>query len=54
MKEKNINALLIGFMSGVLVYGVVNNNLGLWVLLPLVSIYLIIKGNSSKNDKGEK
>ena len=49
MKKKNFNALLIGFMVGVLVYGIANNNLGLWLLIPIVSICLIVKA-----DKGEK
>tara|TARA_B100001123_G_scaffold342833_1_gene389137 strand:+ start:198 stop:383 length:186 start_codon:yes stop_codon:yes gene_type:complete len=50
MKEKYINAFVIGFMAGVLVYGVTNNTTFLWALLPLLSIYLLINKDNFKKD----
>ncbi|WP_031427784.1 hypothetical protein [Flavimarina sp. Hel_I_48] len=42
------NALFIGFLIGILIYGTVKNSLGLLALLPLFLIYKLIKG-SKKN-----
>ncbi len=44
-----INALLIGFMIGVVVWSVAKNNVGLFTLVPLFLIYKFL--DSSKNDE---
>ena len=41
-----INALLIGFMVGIIIYSAVKNNLGFFTLIPMFIIYKIF--NSSK------
>jgi len=43
-----INALLIGFVIGVVVYGVVKNNFGLLALIPLYIAFKMF--NNSKHD----
>ena len=43
-----INALLIGVVFGVVVYGVVKNNFGLLALIPLFIVFKMF--NNSKND----
>ena len=50
MNKKNINAFIIGFMAGVLIYGVTNNISMLWGLLPLIFIYLLVNKDSIKKD----
>lgn len=53
-KVKNttiINAVLIGFLVGVVLYSVVNNTWGLLMLIPLFFAYKLI--NSSKRDATE-
>ncbi len=47
-----INALLIGFMIGIVVWSVAKNNLGLVTLIPLFFAYKLL--NNSKNDKALK
>ena len=47
---KNINAFIIGFMVGVLIYGVTNNIAMLWGLLPLILIYLLLNKDKFKKD----
>ena len=47
MKEKYIDNFLIGFCVGIIVYSFYKGTFGLFVLLPLVFIYLGIK--SKKN-----
>ena len=42
-----INALLIGFMIGIIIYSIVKNSLGFFTLIPLFFIYKIFNG--SKN-----
>ena len=44
-----INALLIGFLAGVIVYSVVKNSWGMLTLIPLYFIYRLI--NDPKNKK---
>jgi uncharacterized protein YqhQ len=52
MKSKAItNALLIGFLIGIVIYSVVKNSLGFLTLIPLFLIYKLI--NSSKYDSKE-
>lgn len=48
MKSTSItNALLIGFMIGVVIYSIVKNNLSFLTIIPLFIVYKIING--SKN-----
>jgi uncharacterized membrane protein YbjE (DUF340 family) len=48
MKSTSItNAVLIGFMIGIIIYSVVKSSLGFFTLIPLYFIYKIING--SKN-----
>ena len=44
-----INAVLIGFMIGVLIWGVAKNNLGFLTLIPLFFAYKLF--NNSKNER---
>lgn len=44
-----INALIIGFMIGIVVWSIAKNNFGLLMLIPLFIAYKLI--NNSKNDK---
>lgn len=44
-----VNALIIGFMIGVVVYSGLNNTVGLFTLIPLFIAYKVF--NSSKNSK---
>lgn len=46
------NALLIGFMVGVIIFSIVKNSLGFLTLIPLFLIYKLI--NNSKNDDALK
>lgn len=46
-----INAVLIGFLIGVLIYGVVNDSLGFLAIIPLFIIYKLV--NNSKYDQTE-
>ena len=45
MKEKYINAFIIGFMVAALVWGIAKNNIGLFTLIPLFIIYKIVNIN---------
>ena len=50
MKSTNIiNAALIGFLIGIIIYSVVKNSLGFFTLIPLFFVFKAI--NSSKNNK---
>ena len=44
-----INALLIGFCVGIIIWSVVKNTWGFLMLIPLFFIYKMV--NNSKNDK---
>lgn len=50
-----INATLIGLFIGIILYGVMQNNLGLFTLIPLFFIYKIAnkKGHDSKDIEAE-
>lgn len=48
---KIINAVLIGFLFGVIFYSVVNNSYGFFTLIPLFLAYKLI--NNSKTDTKE-
>jgi len=50
MKRKNINAFIIGFMAGILIYGVTNNTAMLWGLLPSIFIYFLVNKDTFKKD----
>ena len=53
MKSTSImNAALIGFMIGVVIWSVAKNTLGLLTLIPLFFIYKLL--NNSKEDKALK
>jgi riboflavin transporter FmnP len=53
MKSTSItNALLVGFMIGVIIFSAVKNSLGFFTLIPLFFIYMI--SNKSKNFEGLK
>jgi len=47
-----INAVIIGFLIGIIIYSIVKNSLGLFTLIPLFFAYKLI--NSSKNNKDLK
>lgn len=50
MKSNSIiNAVLIGFMIGIVVFSIVKNSLGLFTLIPLFFVYRLL--NNSKRDK---
>ena len=50
MKSNSIiNALLIGFMIGVIIYSIIKNSIGLFTLIPLFFIFKVI--NKSENNK---
>jgi len=46
-----MNAGLIGFLMGVIIYSVAQNNLGFLTLIPLFFIYKLV--NNSKYDRKE-
>jgi F0F1-type ATP synthase assembly protein I len=47
-----INAFLIGFMIGIIVYSIVKSSLGFFTLIPLIFAFKVF--NSSKNNKALK
>lgn len=53
MKSSSImNAAIIGFMIGIIIWSVINNTVGLLTLIPLFFVYkLINKSNSNKELK---
>lgn len=53
MKSNSIvNALLIGFLIGIIIYSIVKSSLGLLTLIPLFFVYKLV--NSSKKDEALK
>ena len=53
MKSNSIiHALLIGIMIGIIIYGVVKNNLGFLTLIPLYFAYKVF--NNPENNKNNK
>lgn len=44
-----INALLIGFMVGVIIYSIVKNSIGFFTLIPLFLVYKIFNGSKDNN-----
>ena len=53
-KKKNnavINALIIGFLIGIIIYSAVNNSIGFLTLIPLFFIYKMVnKPESNENE----
>lgn len=47
-----INALLIGFMIGIVVWSIAKNNVGFFTLIPLYFVYKML--NKPKKDKAAK
>jgi riboflavin transporter FmnP len=45
-----LNAILVGFLIGIVIYSIVKNTLGLVTLIPLFLAYKIVN-NSKTNDK---
>ncbi|WP_298368627.1 FUSC family protein [uncultured Lutibacter sp.] len=53
MKSTSImNAALIGFSVGIIIYSAAKNSVGFFTLIPLYFVYKLI--NNSKNDKALK
>ncbi len=55
-KEKKptfINAFLIGIMIGVIIYGVANNNIGFFGLIPILIAFRVFNKPKSKNTPEE-
>lgn len=53
MKSKNIiNAFLVGFMIGIIVFSIAKNSLGFFTLIPLFIVYKLV--NNAKDDKALK
>jgi hypothetical protein len=53
MKSTSItNAVLIGFLIGIILYSIAVNSVGLFTLIPLFFIYKLV--NNSKDDKALK
>jgi len=48
-KSKTINALLIGFFIGIIIYSVAKNTWGLVTLIPLYFIYRMINKSENEN-----
>ena len=48
MKEKYINAFIIGFMAAAVVWSVVYNTFGLFTLIPLFIIYKVVNNSKDK------
>ena len=50
MKSTSItNALLIGIMIGIIIYSIVKNSIGFFILIPLFIVFKLV--NNSKNNK---
>ena len=49
-----INAVFIGFLIGIVVYSVLNNTFGLFMLLPLFFAYKLTKKSPYTNKELEK
>ncbi len=50
MKSTSLtNAVLIGFLIGIIIYSIVKNSFGFFTLIPLFLVYIIFN-NSKKHD----
>jgi uncharacterized membrane protein YbjE (DUF340 family) len=55
MKSNSImNAVLIGFFVGVIVYSVVKNTTGLVTLIPIFFVYRLVNKNKNNHQELEK
>ena len=45
-----MNAVLIGFMIGIIIYSIVVNNVGFFTLIPLLFILKVFNNSKSKNN----
>lgn len=43
-----INAVLIGFLIGIIIYSIVKNNVGLFTLIPLYFLFKLVNSNKRK------
>ena len=51
MKSSSImNAFIIGFVVGIIIYGVVNNTLGFFALIPLYFVYKLVNGKNNNKE----
>ncbi len=52
MNPKIVNAFLIGFLIGIVIYSVAANTFGFLMLIPLYMIYKLVNGGEppTKND----
>lgn len=51
MKSNSIlNAVLIGFMAGIVIYSAVKGSISFFTLIPLVFIYKIVKDSKSNKE----
>lgn len=46
-----MNAVLIGFLCGIVIYSIVQNTWGLLMLIPLVFAYFLIKKSNSEKQE---
>jgi hypothetical protein len=54
MKSNSImNAVLIGFLAGIIIYSVVKNTLGLLTLIPLFLAYKLVNKSNYNNQELE-
>jgi len=51
IKSKSIsNALLIGFLIGIIVYSIFKNSIGIFTLIPLFFIFKLINKSTDNNE----
>ncbi len=48
------NSVIIGVLMGVIVYSVVKNGFGFFILFPLILIFIIIKNSKKDKEIGNK
>jgi uncharacterized membrane protein len=54
MKSASVmNAFLIGFLIGIVVYGIVKNGFGFFMLIPLFLIYKLVNNSKYSNKELE-
>ncbi len=49
-----INAILIGFLIGIIIYSIAKNSLGFFTLIPLFFAYKLINNSKYKNKELEE
>ncbi|WP_415326520.1 hypothetical protein [Chryseobacterium sp. MMS23-Vi53] len=45
-----INAVLIGFLIGISIYGAIKNGFGFFTFFPLIFVFLLIKTKTDSNE----